>query len=116
MARYLGMEPGDFRRRHVRLIGQRRSLVERPGGDCVFLGEDRRCLVHPVKPRQCITFPFWPRHVASRRAWTELARKCPGMDRGRLFAPAEVERLTDPGTPLPELRALLGPREEHSNA
>lgn len=104
IARHLGLSLADFRRRHTRLVGTNLSLTEAPGGACVFLSAERRCAIQDVKPRQCLTFPFWPRIVASRvswkeQTWTGNGRGCPGMDRGPLFLPEEIETLVDPETP-----------------
>jgi len=99
IARHLGIEREEFRRRYTRLVGAVASLVEKPNGDCVFLSEDRRCTIQPVKPRQCLTYPFWPRLLASRETWQEEARKCPGMNQGPLFRAGDVDRLADRETP-----------------
>lgn len=99
MARLLGLTPEAFRARYVREVGERRSLIEKANGDCVFLTEDRRCAVNEGKPRQCITFPFWPRILQDEASWELRSRDCPGMNRGGLFPREEIERLADPSTP-----------------
>ena len=48
------------------------------------------CTVYQSRPLQCRTFPFWPEHVASPEAWERLAGSCPGVNRGRLYAAAEI--------------------------
>lgn len=30
------------------------------GKPCVFLTEDNKCSIYPVRPYQCIAYPFWP--------------------------------------------------------
>jgi Fe-S-cluster containining protein len=42
------------------------------------------CGIHPAKPTQCRTFPFWPELVESRAAWKRTARFCPGIGKGEL--------------------------------
>jgi uncharacterized protein len=64
-------------------------LRERPNGDCVFF-ENNRCLIHPVKPRQCRTYPFWFRNVRSEAAWQKTCGECPGIGEGEWFSPEEI--------------------------
>jgi len=92
MAARLGMPVADFEARHVRRVGVRRSLRERPGGDCVLLdGTSRRCTVYAERPRQCRTWPFWDSNLRSPEAWAEAASACPGCDKGQLV-PLEAIR------------------------
>ena len=60
MSARLGMDSKVFEAQFVRRIGVRRSLTERPGGDCVLLDPATRgCTVYNDRPRQCRTWPFW---------------------------------------------------------
>lgn len=82
----LGMPVDQFVREQTRRVGKRRSLLERKDGDCVFLVRrpdgKAACSIHPVRPIQCRTWPFWDSNLRSERAWTQTARGCPGMNRG----------------------------------
>ena len=75
IAAKLGLSPEEFARTYVRQVGDRRSLIERPSGDCVFLSEDRACEIHDVKPRQCVVFPFWAHTVSSQKNWDAAAQR-----------------------------------------
>ena len=99
VAEWMGLDPAAFRRRYVRLVGPHLCLVDKPGGDCIFLTEDRRCSIHPVKPRQCLTYPFWPRIVGTRKTWAEEGEGCPGMDAGPLWKAEEIDALSSQETP-----------------
>jgi Fe-S-cluster containining protein len=59
IAGFLGMETAAFIERHTRLNANRTglSLLERPNGECGFLGGVNTCLIQPVKPAQCAGFP-----------------------------------------------------------
>eukprot|EP00798_Chlamydomonas_sp_ICE-L_P016804 gene16804-23085_t len=49
--------------------------------DCIFLSEDAlTCTIHPVRPTQCSTYPWWP-ELVDKEDW-ELERKdiCEGFD------------------------------------
>lgn len=73
-----------------RIGGRSRSLREvetEHGLDCVFLDRVSQpgrtlCAIHDVRPMQCRTFPFWPEHLESPRAWQRLGRQCEGVGRG----------------------------------
>jgi len=92
IARFLGLQPLDFRERYCRSAWWRTSLRERPNGDCVLLTAEG-CSAYPVRPAQCQTFPFWQDVLRSRRRWEDLKDRCPGIDRGRLYTRAEIEQI-----------------------
>ncbi len=100
LAKLVGLEVAEFERQFVRMVGIRRSLVEYDNGDCVFFdNKSRKCRVYEARPRQCRTWPFWPSNVASRSAWLEISRRCPGCDRGRKVPLEKIqERLKERGS------------------
>ena len=90
IAAHLGLEVGEFRRRHARSLFGRWTLDERCNGDglydCVFLERDDEgkagCSIYPVRPSQCRSWPFWPENLRSSTAWQRAAVTCPGMAKG----------------------------------
>jgi Fe-S-cluster containining protein len=62
------------------------------GQGCPLLDAGERCSVHPVKPAQCRTFPFWPELLDDAAAWGATRRYCPGLDAadGRLYSRGEI--------------------------
>ena len=85
MAARTGMTPADFEAAYVKRVGKRRSLKERPGGDCVLLDEQTRtCTAYEERPRQCKTWPFWDSNLRSPEAWAEAAEACPGCNKGQV--------------------------------
>jgi len=88
IARFLGMEEADVGRRFVRRVGERLSLKERGDGDCIFYRDG--CLIYPVRPTQCVTFPFWQSNVRTPGDWDRLGAECPGVNRGRLWSEADI--------------------------
>jgi Fe-S-cluster containining protein len=85
MASRVGMTTADFESAYVKRVGVRRSLKERPGGDCVLLDETtRKCRAYEDRPRQCRTWPFWDSNLSSPEAWAEAAEACPGCNKGNL--------------------------------
>jgi Fe-S-cluster containining protein len=95
MAAALGMGPTEFRRKFVRKIGIRRSLVEHDNGECVFFnGQTRGCKLYDSRPRQCKTWPFWPSNLRSQRAWQATVDECPGCNHGPLVPLEKIQKLS----------------------
>ena len=94
MARHVEMDEANFRDQYTyRLSSGGTTLRERSNGACVFWRPEAGCLVYPVRPRQCRTWPFWRMNVASPRHWAAAAKTCPGIDAGPRHS-AEVIRET----------------------
>ena len=90
LAAFRGETVDDFSRRHVRRVGLRDSLIERPGGDCIFWSKDQGCTVYEARPVQCRTWPFWPENIESPKAWDGVRAVCPGSGTGTLFTVEEI--------------------------
>ena len=86
IADHLKMPVERFTPQHVRRVGLRFSLLEMPNGDCEFLvrNEDGTtgCSIHPVRPLQCRTWPFWESNLETPKAWKAAGRECPGINQG----------------------------------
>ena len=106
-ADHLGLDVEEFLLRHTRLVFDRISLRERPGGDCALLTPDKRCAIQSVKPRQCLAFPFWPRLVASRKTWDAAGQRCPGINKGMRYTPDEVSVISEMTTPKEILQRIF---------
>ena len=90
LAAYRGQSVQEFSARFVRRVGNRLSLVERPGGDCIFWDKKAGCTVYPARPVQCQTWPFWPENVEAPEDWEHVRSVCPGSGRGRLYTVDEI--------------------------
>lgn len=98
MARRLGVSIEDFYREFTRETSEGLSLTEKPshvGADCVFLDRDSVpgkavCGVYEDRPTQCRTWPFWNSVARTPQSWRAASRDCPGINRGRLYSPAEI--------------------------
>ena len=92
LAESLAMAVTEFEAAFVRAAGRRKSLIEMPNGDCIFLdSRARRCEVYHARPAQCRTWPFWASNVRSAKSWQETCRVCPGSRRGVVVPSEEVE-------------------------
>src|SRR5215472_7161755 len=83
-AEFLGLTAAAFERKYVYRTRNRLRLRVPRYSQCHFLFEGG-CSIHPAKPTQCRTFPFWPELVESRRAWKRTAKYCPGIGKGPLI-------------------------------
>lgn len=97
ISEFLGRTDGWLDKKHLRRVGLRYSLTERPDGDCIFLKRENgkaMCSIYPVRPLQCRTWPFWNDLLASKSDWDEIAStKCPGMNTGRAYTYVQIEGL-----------------------
>ena len=90
IAAFLGESIEQFSKRYVRQVGERYSLIERPGGDCIFWDKSRGCTVYSARPVQCRTWPFWPDNIESPETWEAVTDVCPGSGRGQVFTVDEI--------------------------
>jgi Fe-S-cluster containining protein len=94
ISEYLGRTDGWLDAAHLRRVGLHYSLTEKRNGDCVFLKRDHGktlCTIHPVRPLQCRTWPFWGSVLKSRERWKETAENCPGMNQGEYYDLVQIE-------------------------
>jgi Fe-S-cluster containining protein len=82
-AAFVGMSAAEFERRYVYRTRRKMRLRVAKHAHCHFL-EGGGCGIHPAKPLQCRTFPFWPELVGSAREWKRTSRRCPGIGKGPL--------------------------------
>lgn len=74
IAEFVGMSEQEFIDHETEIAPDRKGLILkiRPDDACVYLTDDNRCRIHPVKPDKCRTFPF---------EWTnpDSAEVCPAL-------------------------------------
>ena len=83
-AKFVGMGAKAFEKKYIYRTRRQMRFRKPPKKQCPFLGETG-CEIHPAKPTQCRTFPFWPEMVEKRVAWNRTARYCPGIGKGPLI-------------------------------
>ena len=93
LAASLGMPEAAFLERCARQVFGRWSLREEEDGRCILYEQGVGCTGYEARPRQCRTWPFWPRLIATRLAWEEAAAGCPGMGSGEYFGPERIAAL-----------------------
>jgi Fe-S-cluster containining protein len=90
LADFRGETVKAFAAKFVRRVRDRCSLVEKPGGDCIFWDKTAGCTVYPARPIQCQTWPFWPENVETPDDWERVRGVCPGSGRGRVYSVQEI--------------------------
>lgn len=60
IAAHLGISVDELINNYTRLSDDRSELVfaDKADGACIFLDNDNKCIINPVKPQQCRTFPY----------------------------------------------------------
>ncbi len=92
LAKLAGFSESRFRKDYTRTLGDRRVVLrERENGSCVFYDSNQGCTVYEARPRQCRTYPFWQKNVASSEAWVVEADACPGIGQGKLHPEQAIE-------------------------
>jgi hypothetical protein len=95
LAAHLGLSIRKFEKTCTERVNGRRYIrMQGPDQRCPFLGGDERhgwCKVHPAKPTQCATYPFWPSIAGDGRTWVQEAQTCPGIGQGPLLPARLVE-------------------------
>ena len=60
------------------------------GQGCPFLIEEG-CAIHPAKPKQCRSYPFWKENLSSRNFWELVGGFCPGIGKGPRVAVDKIK-------------------------
>jgi Fe-S-cluster containining protein len=97
IADFLNMTAGELRRKYLKRYGLRTSIIEHSNTkDCIFLQEidgKKRCVIYPVRPSQCRSWPFWVSNLYDAGSWNRAAQKCGGINRGRHYSFEEIQKI-----------------------
>ncbi len=83
-AKFVGMKVKTFEAKYIYRTANEIRFRKPQDKQCSFLNE-HGCTIHPAKPTQCRTFPYWPELVERPVKWFETARYCPGIGKGELI-------------------------------
>ena len=89
MRKSLDLSLDEFSRLYLEKLDDEIVLRSFPNGECIFYEKDG-CRIYNSRPRQCISFPFWPHNLGSKYDWTELIKECPGINKGRKWSEKEI--------------------------
>ncbi|MCX5636216.1 MAG: YkgJ family cysteine cluster protein [Planctomycetota bacterium] len=97
IADFLKMPVEQVRGNYLKHVGFRTTIIEQLSTkDCIFLRESegrKNCIVYPVRPKQCRSWPFWPGNLKSSGTWNKTAQKCAGINHGQLYCLEEIKRI-----------------------
>lgn len=51
------------------------------------------CAIYNVRPMQCRSWPFWPSNLQGPDDWNTAAKKCPGINKGKLYTYDEIQKI-----------------------
>ena len=88
ISRFLCISDQSFTSRYAYAYKDAYSLREKPDGECVFF--QGKCIIYPVRPLQCRTFPFWFINLRSEAAWRNMGKACPGIGKGAWFSKERI--------------------------
>ncbi|HLX43979.1 MAG TPA: YkgJ family cysteine cluster protein [Bryobacteraceae bacterium] len=94
IAKFTGMTRRAFEAKYIYRTAHQRRFRKPRDKQCPFL-VDHGCSIHPAKPTQCRTFPFWPELVEHPKEWNRTARYCPGIGKGPLIQIGTALELAD---------------------
>ena len=96
IADFLKMTVGQVRKKYLKRVSLRSTIIEQPmTKDCIFLKNidgKRGCAIYPVRPNQCRTWPFWASNLKNPNCWNRAAKKCPGINRGKIQNHRTIEQ------------------------
>jgi Fe-S-cluster containining protein len=95
IARHLNVSVRELKKQFLKRVGLRMTVIEDARTrDCVFLRENgggKVCMIYPVRPKQCRSWPFWPGNLICPESWNTAGLKCPGINRGGIYTPEQVQ-------------------------
>lgn len=80
IARFLGKPCETFLRESCEHRNGKVYIRCGDDGYCLFFDPQKLCLIHPVKPRPCRLWPFFPAIVADEDNWKAAQDACPGIN------------------------------------
>jgi len=97
IADFLKETVGQVRQKYLKRAGLRTTIIEQPvSKDCIFLQKidgRKKCVIYPVRPNQCRTWPFWSSNLTDPDSWNDVAKKCDGINRGKLYGFEKIEKI-----------------------
>lgn len=78
ISEYLHTDPARFVKECCQMSGSKPVLAVGENGYCLFW-QDKRCGIHPVKPKMCRAWPFIQSVLTDISNWRIMAASCPGI-------------------------------------
>jgi uncharacterized protein len=91
MAEYLCITFSVFAGTYLYPIRAGYGVKEHSDGRCFFY--DDGCIIYPVRPHQCRTYPFWFENLRSVKKWKRVSKACPGIGSGALYSKEKILKI-----------------------
>jgi Fe-S-cluster containining protein len=88
ISQFLECSESEFIEKYLYPFRDSFSIKEKENGDCIFY--EKGCIINPVKPNQCGSYPFWRENLRSTYKWKQTQADCPGIGKGRLYSKEEI--------------------------
>jgi len=97
IADFLKISAGQLHKKYLKRVGLRTTIIENPiNKDCIFLktqNGSKLCQIYSVRPNQCRNWPFWTDNLTSPDDWNHAAKRCPGINRGKLYSFEQIQKI-----------------------
>ena len=80
ISRFLEMTPEAFISQSCEERNGRIYIKTGPDNFCMYYDKERSCLIHPVNPKQCSLWPFYPAIANDKENWEMAKDACPGIN------------------------------------
>ena len=80
IAGFLIISPAAFLSEYCQSKNGRIYIRVGSDGFCIFYDQEKRCLIHPVKPGPCSLWPFFPALIKDEDNWEMAKDACPGIN------------------------------------
>lgn len=96
LCQWFKLSETEFIEKYCRWVGyydgkEALCLIELKNYDCIFWNKDTGCTAYGARPVQCSTYPFWDWILKNNESWNEIAKECPGFNKGRLWTKEEID-------------------------
>lgn len=80
ISRFLTLAPGAFVKRFCETKNGRIRVITDSDFFCMFYDRKKGCRIHPVKPKACSLWPFYPAIVRDKDNWEIAKEACRGIN------------------------------------
>lgn len=110
--KFTGLRAGDFSVTEAEAGHELDYILARPDGRCVFLDDDKKCMIYEWRPLDCRLYPFDIAKLDGRHFWIVHLRYCQwGANQWeKQLAWLEERLLGEIGPHLDAYGSVIGPR------
>ena len=90
IAKHLRMRPEDFKFKYLVPLGAVLALHSAEGVGCPFI-TPAGCKIYTVRPKQCVSFPWWAHYLETAADFGEVTARCPGAGGGKRYSAEEID-------------------------